>query len=145
MPKLLAFLPCEKVILDDTKNASLIIVLQGVGVPIGKEGIPKNAVAPKEWAVFTLWARPAPEDVGKTFYQFVQLLLPDGTEFTKSHLEFKMEAGKVHTNRLNVVGFPVGQAGEITLNMWLEEHEAKWTEVYSYPLTVSHLTDAPKS
>ncbi len=138
MPRLLAFLPCDKILVDDKGNASLIVLLMNVGVQVGKEGIPKNAVAPREWDVFTLWQQSAQEDVEKTFHQVLQLVLPDGTEFMKSGVEFKMQQGKLHQNRITVQGMPVGQAGKLIVNMWLEEQSAKWTEVYSYPLTVSH-------
>lgn len=138
MPRLLAFLPCEKILVDDKGNASLIVLMQNVGVQVGKEGIPKNAVAPREWNVFTLWQQSAQEDVAKTFRQVIQLVLPDGTEFAKSGVEFKMEEGKLHQNRITVEGMPVGQVGQLTVNMWLEEQTVKWTEVYSHPLKISH-------
>ena len=138
MPRLLVFVPCEKIILDDRGNASLVILLQGVGVQLGKEEtIQKNAITPKEWAVFTLW-EPIPEDRGKMFDQVIQLLWPDGNEFSRSKLPFRVQEGRTHQNSANIIGFPVGQAGKLTLNMWLEEDSHKVGEVYSYPLSVSH-------
>lgn len=128
--------------MDDKGNASLIVLLMNIGVQVPKEGIPRNAVAPREWAVFTLWQQAAQDDVKKTFHQVVQLILPDGTEFIKQGVEFKMEEGKVHQNRITVQGMPVGQAGQLVVNMWLEEQAARWTEVYSYPLKISHDLEA---
>ena len=139
MPKLLVFAPCEKAIIDEHGNATLIILMQNVGVQAGKEEIPKNAVTPKEWAVFALW-EPLPEDYGKTFVQVLQTLLPDGSEFKKSEMRFQMQE-KLQQNRMAIMGFPVGQVGRLTLNMWLEVDSVRVGEVHSYCLTVSHIRD----
>ncbi len=137
MPKLLALLPCEKIILDNRQNASLIIVMQNTGIQTGAEPIPKNAVVPKEWGVYALWLA-MPDEVGKQFRQGTQIVLPDGAEFSKAFLPFTMRAG-LNQNIIHINGFPVGQTGTVTLNIWVEtEEQQKLTEVYSYPLNVTH-------
>jgi len=138
MPKLLAFLACEKIIADEDGSVSLIALLRNIRVAVGKEGIPKNALTPKEWAIFTLWQPSEPGDVGKTFHQAIQLLWPDGSEFTRSNTEFKVEQGKTNETRVKILGFPAGQAGKLTLNTWLEEKSPRGAEVYSYTVDVSH-------
>jgi hypothetical protein len=139
MPKLLIFVPCEKIIIDAGGNASLIVLLQDIGLEVpAKTPVPREAVTPKEWAIFTAW-KIATEDFGRTFKQVVQLLWPDGKEFKNGAIGFVPEDKKaVHQIQMNIVGFPVGQVGPITINMWLEDKEKKIGEVYSYIMNVTH-------
>ena len=137
MPKLLVFVPCEKIILDDRANASLIVLMQNLDVQVGAQGIPKNAVTPKEWAVFTVWEW-LPDDHGKEFTQIIQVLWPDGSEFKRTAMKFQAGQKRYHQNRLMIIGFPAGQVGQIAVNMWLEEDSRKIGDLYSYFLTVSH-------
>lgn len=137
MAKLLVFVPCEKIILDDQGNASLIVLFHSLDARGTTGDIPKNAVTPKEWAIFTMWQW-LPEERGKEFSQIIQILWPDGTEFKRFPLEFKAGERKYHQNRVNIVGFPIGQIGEITVNMWLEENSRRFGDTYSYSLAVSH-------
>ena len=60
MPKLLAYLPCEKVVIEEeSKNISVLSILETVNVTL-----PKGAPAPAQpssigmaWAIFTLWQK----------------------------------------------------------------------------------------
>ena len=122
MPKLIAFLPCEKIIVDENHTSSVIVIFQTITaqVPANAE-MPQNAVAPKEWAIFTTW-EPLPEDVGSTVRQIVQVLWPDDTEFQRTPptpIHFKND--RPQQVRLNIFGFPIGKTGKITFNVWLED------------------------
>jgi hypothetical protein len=143
MPNLLIFAPCEKIIFDDRANASLIILLNTLTVAAkGDAAIPKEAISPKEWAVFTVW-HPNEGDVGQEFVEFLQMLKPDGTEFKQAQVKFSFEANdKVAQVRMNIVGFPVGQTGPLTLNMWLEHHNQRVGEIHSYPVVVAHAKES---
>lgn len=139
MPKLLIFAPCEKIIIDDQGNATLIVIMQNVSVSVSEGSeLPRDAVTPKEWAVFTLW-QPMPEDAGQKFVQVLQALMPDRSEFKRGELSFEMQENKTQQNRINIVGFPIGQPGQITVNMWLEVDSEQVGETYSFPLTVTHI------
>jgi len=142
MPKLLIFAPCEKVIIDDQKNATLIVLLNTLTVAHkGDTEIPKDAVGAKEWAVFTMW-QPAKEDIGKEFVQFLQMVKPDGEEFKRAEIKFTVNPDdKVSQARMNIHGFPLGQKGPFTLNMWLQQGSDRLGETHSYTVTVVHATE----
>lgn len=112
--------------------------MQGVTAVI-KEGtkIPKNAVGPKEWAIFALWKQVA-ADRGDSFVQIVQILWPDKTEFKKQEAPFRFEPGRSHQNRIEINGFPLGQEGDVTVNMWLETDSKRVGEIYTWTVRVKH-------
>lgn len=124
MPKLYVFAACEKVILDQAGVPSLISLFTKLKIllPAQQEEIPANAVAPKEWAVFTSWDR-LPEDDGREFNQCLQVKYPDGKLFFENReLKFKMKEGERQHNAVSILGFPLGQKGDYQVSMWLEEN-----------------------
>lgn len=137
MPKLIMFTPCEKIIIDDNNTASLIAIMHGVTAssPADKE-IPKNAVAPKEWAIYTSWMREQGDET-KSFEQKLQILWPDGTEFHVHSLPFKIPES-IHQNRVGVIGFPIGQRGPLKVKMWVESGGTKISETYHRTIEVKH-------
>jgi hypothetical protein len=79
--------------------------------------VPGNAVAPKEWAVFTSWDR-LPTDEGKEFNQCLQVLYPDGRVFFDNReLKFARKQGERKHNAVGILGFPVGQKGDYKIRM----------------------------
>ena len=60
MPKLLAYLPCEKVVIEEeSKNISVLSILETVNVTLAR-GAPvpaQNASIGMAWAIFTLWQK----------------------------------------------------------------------------------------
>lgn len=137
MPKLLVFAPCEKIILDQSGIASLIALFQRIDAQGTTPAIPENAVAPKEWAIFTLWEW-LPEDSGKKFSQIVQILWPNQAEFQKLEIEFQAGNLRYHQNRVSIVGFPVGQVGDVKIRLWLERDSRKCTDTFTYCIEVAH-------
>ena len=137
MPKLLVFTACEKIIIDDNSNPSLIMLLHAVTVtpsaPTAKD-IPKNAVTPREWAIYASWEREE-GDENKSYAQWLQILWPDGNEFERQALPFTFTK-RYQQNRINIKGFPIGQPGLLTVNLWLESEGAKVTEVYSRTIEI---------
>jgi hypothetical protein len=147
--KILIFAPCEKVIIDRAGIPSLVSILQNVNVPVAKgQSVPANAVAPKEWFVFTHWLG-APEEMGQEFAQRTQIVLPDGRPFgdPKGALtSFKLERleQRIVQNIVALVGFPIGIPGRLAVRVWVEAKGVAITEVHEYPLTVIHnLAAAP--
>lgn len=140
MPTLMIFAVCEKVITDDHQVASLINLMNGIeaGMPQGMPGlIPKNAIAPKAWTIFTFW-KPTPGDVGIEYIHKVEILLPDGTVFGANEAAFKFETGKTHQVKNEIAGFPIGQTGDVTVKMWLESDRKRIGEVHSWAVKVTH-------
>ncbi len=122
MPKLYVFAACEKVILDQAGVPSLISLFTKLKMllPDQPVEIPSNAVAPKEWAVFASWDR-LPADEGKEFNQCLQVIYPDGKVFFENRdLKFVMKPGERQHNAVSILGLPIGQKGDYTIRMWLE-------------------------
>jgi hypothetical protein len=79
MPKLLAFVPCEKVVISqDENNPTLIALLTEVGVSMEIDaGSKKPVLVPMRWSVFAQWYR-EPGDEAFEFQQRVRLVSPEG-------------------------------------------------------------------
>lgn len=123
MPKLLAFVPCERVIISsDDNSASLITLfagfkLAGEGLKQGTDESPRTL--PIRWAAFALWYR-LPEDEGQTYEQKVELVSPSGKVLISQSQEFLM-VKTTHRNTGNVFGFPIVGTGEYTLRLFLRK------------------------
>jgi hypothetical protein len=139
MPKLLYFLPCDKLIVDSNGVVSLICILESIQVsPNNGVFLPPDGFAPREWDVVTQW-EPESSDMGKTFIQRFALELPSGKLIAESKVTFKMEQSQ-HRNTVHILGFPLGEPGICKAKLWLDvEGEAQTVDpIAVYPLTVVH-------
>lgn len=134
----LVFAVCEKVILDKAENPTLIVLLNEVHIATPPEGVtlPSDAVAPKEWAVFTMWNVEA-EDFGAKLTQHMLIVHEDGTVFQDKTTEINVKPNvKLATTAANIIGMPVGKPGKIITTVWLDgQREAKR---YAYPIHIIH-------
>jgi len=116
---------CEKVIVAAPDNVASLIGLFNkiiIAVAPGTE-IPKNAVTPKEWAIFTIFDT-EPGDELKEYVHFVQILYPDKTQFAEvSKNKIAVELNKRAQISVQVLGFPIGQRGKYTVRVWVEENQ----------------------
>lgn len=146
MPRLIIFAVCEKVVIDERSVPSLIGLLRKVAATFNDSvsAVPKDALLPKEWAAYSLW-EPESEDTSTSFSQVFQVLWPDGSEYKKQGLPFKFAGpAKSHQNTLNIIGFPVGQVGNIVVNTWLEVGSNRIGEIHSWTIGVIHGEPPPK-
>ncbi len=122
MLKLYACVACEKVIIDQDGVASLIgLFNKFILTPQKDQEIPKNAVAPKEWAVFGAWDT-EPGDELKEYIFCMQMFYPDKSQFGEIFKnKMKVELNKRTQVKTNIPGFPVGQPGFYTIRTWIEE------------------------
>jgi hypothetical protein len=132
-----AFVACEKVIIGQDSVSSLIALFSKVilNIPVGTE-IPKNAIAPKEWSIFSMWNLD-PGDEARDCTLCTEILYPDKTPFhpiPKSKM--KLEAGKKSQVGIQVSGFPVGQEGPYTVRTWIEENEKTITGPIEFTVDV---------
>ena len=141
MPKLLVFAVCEKIIVDDSGNATLITLLNEIHIALPTDGtvLPPDALAPKEWAVFAMWAVEQ-EDFGHDFVQEMEMSFEDGTIFKKQSLPFHVKPDvRVAVNRANIIGFPIGKQGSFTVTVWLRGDGTNIDrDKHSYPVFVVH-------
>src|SRR5436305_5604034 len=97
-------------------NPSIISLFSAFDVasPSG-EPIRPNAIAPKQWKVFTMWSA-SDDEIGKDYTQKLSIYAPDGNEFGRSEMSFKMEK-RAHTTKARVLGMPVGVEGNIVIKL----------------------------
>src|SRR5437016_1067839 len=141
MPKLLLFAPCEKLIIDEQKNPTLICILQRISVTLPPNvQLTKELLAPREWDICTIW-EPGEGDSKDTFSQHIEIILPDGSNSQLSATgEFTFQENTLHRNNIHINGFPIGLAGEYRIKLWLESGNTKQTVVgpVTYPIIVTH-------
>lgn len=140
MPKLLTFGVCRQAIINSDDGAvSLINLLSSVAVlRPDDQVIPPDANMPFDWGAVAVWLR-LDEDEGKTFEQQSQLISPDGN-VTDLGIAVFMSDARIVSNVLKAQGFPIGQAGTLTLRVNLREtgEEQEWETVAEYPIEVVH-------
>jgi hypothetical protein len=134
MPRLLIFAPCEKVIVDQQGNPSLISLLQEWQAD--RRDLPEKAVAPQRWDIFCLWHR-VESDNDKDFVQTCELLSESGQKVLSADIEFRMTA-VTHRNTVTVLGLPVNP-GRYDLALYLHEKgsEKERERLALYPLNVT--------
>ncbi len=123
--------------MDEHKNPSLIVLMENIDVASRQEKIPRDAVTPKEWAIFTQWIV-SEEEQDKPFVQVVQALWPDGSEFNKTVHPLSTQRTAVKQINMNIVGMPVGQEGKVTIKLWLELESRPITEAFIKSLNIKH-------
>ena len=125
MPKLLVFAACERVIIDQDNNVSLMNLVTEMTTEVPEQSereADKLAVAALRWAIFALWAKD-PQDEGKTFEQRVILLDPSGAPSgIEGATPFAFPEGKrFMRNTVNVLGFPFKSAGTYRVQLWMRQ------------------------
>lgn len=140
MPRLTVFLPAEKVVIDTQENTTAIFgVMTGVylGVPPESPPLPEGSGVPIRWYVLSIW-RQQPGDEGLHFTQRVQILSPSQRVLFEGLLDFDIPK-VTHRNKMEVIGFPVAEAGEYTLKLSIRSGEEQWHDAAEYPLSVSYV------
>lgn len=139
MPKLLFFLPCERVIVSQEGPISLITVLEKYIITLSDEeaaNLPGEAVLPVTWNVISMWLREE-GDENRQFEQRVQLILPDGRIPTDAVSRFTIAASNVRQrNIVQVAGFPISTMGQCKVKILLREagEENAWVEIAECPI-----------
>jgi hypothetical protein len=134
----LLFTPCEKALVDQNNNLSLIVAMEELRIDIPESvDVPPKALGMLRWDVVTAWA-PTADDGGRRFQQKIEILAPDDTVIGRADVIFQMQAGRNHRNTVRMVGFPVGPPGQYGLRLLLREDQAgsEFREISTYPLHV---------
>ena len=131
MPKLLAFLPCEKVIIGEDHSVSLIAVLQSMTINVPSDA-PKQITIPMTWTTFTLWSR-EPEDDDVRYEQRVELVAPSKAVALTQTAEFQMTK-PFHRQMGSSFGLPLPESGPYTLRLSLRRlGDPSFQTIAEYP------------
>ncbi len=144
--KCTALLPCEKIIIDKDGAHSIINVMQSAAVVLQQQELgqapqslpmPKNAVMPMTWWIFSVW-KPSSDDVGRSFEQVYQLQWPSGAKFAENRLPFTQKDDRMQQTTFYYLGFPVGEEGELKILSWLDSHGERVSDVIETSIRIDH-------
>ena len=140
MPKLLMFVPCERVLIEQGSNSvSLISVFSELRLKV-KEPLTPDASIPLRWNVIATW-RKDNDERSKDFEQRVYLQGPS-SEGPKIHVDLRTQFEMTKPNHRTVGtinGFPVAVAGIFDLVLELRVLDSEiWREMARYPMTLIH-------
>jgi hypothetical protein len=142
LPRLILFVPCERVILNqEDNNVSLITVLNEISIALPSDKIPSGSHAAYRWTILAVWLR-EPGDEQKRFEQSCELVMPDGQRAFRSRDVFSFEQ-RIHRQTLVVPAFPMSKTpGDCLLKLSVREDvEGKeWQGVAEYPILLKHST-----
>lgn len=137
MPKLMALLACEKVIIDRNSNTpSVISIFQHMNVPVADAPLPEGALAPTKWAIFTLWQHQESER-NVDYIQHLQILAPSGETFSEVTASMKItEPDDLQSKNITeIFGIPISREGTMQIRVWLEGNE---DAAAVYPFQIRH-------
>ena len=137
MPVLNAFVTCEKVIISEEGQLSLITIFDQLNVTVAPDSeVARSAMIPAPWNFVTLWHR-EPTDGDQIFIQRMRLVSPTGTQLAEDDLEFSI-TGAMHRNIMRAKAFPIGEAGPHNLILSLRAKDGEWQTIATYTITVVH-------
>jgi len=141
MPKLLAYLPCEKVVIEDeSKNISVLSILETVSVTLPRGGPPPTPQASigMAWAIFTLWQKEKGES--GEFESKSVLVSPTGellAETPVAKLVFGANARQQIINRM--ASFPIWTPGPCQLRLMVRtSRDADFRELANVIVALRH-------
>jgi hypothetical protein len=141
MPKLLAYLPCEKVVVEDeSKNISVLSILETVNVTLSK-GAPapaRQASIGMAWAIFTLWQKEKGES--GEFESKSVFVSPGGellAETPVARLGFGANTRQQIINRM--ASFPIWSPGNCQLKLMVRTaRDGEFRELANVIVAVRH-------
>lgn len=141
MPKLLAYLPCEKVVVEDeSKNISVLSILETVTVTLAQEAPApaQKASIGMAWAIFTLWQKERGES--GEFESKSVLASPAGElllETPVAKLAFGANMRQQVINRLP--RFPIWTPGTCQLRLMVRtSRDAEFRELANVAIELRH-------
>ncbi len=137
MPRLLAFMPCELVLIGQDNLVSLIQIMNEVTLSGDfPNPLPPKAAMPLKWSVFAQWEA-SDEEAGQQFEQRIQMVRDDVMAF-ESMSNFTIEAGKpVHRMIANLTFFPLVSGGLYRMRLSVRRSGTEeWQQAGDYPFNV---------
>ena len=144
MPKLLFFIPCERVIVAREGPISLITVLEGMNLnmPIEEyDSLPDDATAPISWHVVTKWIANDDEE-RHPWEQRLQVITPNGRISTELIMVFDLAENPVGIRNIaQINGFAIKPLGDVTIRLSLRragEDDTAWQEIATCPIKLQN-------
>ena len=76
------------------------------------------------------------------YMQRLTINWPDGNELTSQTYTFQFGIPErdrpKHSNAMRVIGFPIGQSGDVSLRLWVEREGATVSDIFTYNFAVKH-------
>lgn len=142
MPNLLAFVLCERILVDQhSRQVSLIDLFDQFRLATDQPDVLNMVALRGGGAFFTLWDC-EPEDAGKAYLQRVELVAPDGTRIPSPPVRFVPE-GRISRVIFNIPELSVGRAGLYFFEAQYRLEDAPddgWQTLARHPLEVTHTT-----
>jgi hypothetical protein len=142
MPRLLTFLPCEKVLFGENQSVSLIIVLSEfhfvVPSPEAIKNLPPKSGIPFRWVIFMQWEREGGDSNEQEFECSVAMTSEAGEVFFTNTAKFSFQPkDRIHRQIGNFDLVPVLPEGRYELVVRQRKDEsAEWIEASRYPVWV---------
>jgi len=137
--KFQALFACEKVIIGQSGAPSAISIMYRADVAVPPEQtMSSNAVTPKEWAIFSMLL-PSAEEINRELEEVYQMYWPNEEKFTENRLTFKPANNDPTYNIFALVGFPVGQKGQLRIITWIDDGGHRISDIAEYFVQVRHL------
>lgn len=146
MPKLLVFVPCDKVLVSKLDNTtSIISIIEGFDfqVPDGVV-LPEGSSVPMNWQVLAFWEKIG-DEADKKFEQLIEIVPPGGKHNMNiiSPIDFEPEPKRFRLVSM-VQGFPLTHEGTCVLKLSLREVGTEaWRQVADYSIYINHPKGAP--
>lgn len=138
--KLLAFLCCERALMDSTPNReslSLIGVLQGIrfGMPSGVT-LPERAMINLGWSAVAVWTKDATDT--DTFQSKISVLSPNGEELMASNIgDVRFLGGPQARHIFHFDLIPISRPGWCTVRLMFRlSPQQPWTTALDYPFEI---------
>jgi hypothetical protein len=148
MPSLLAFFPCERVIIEqETQNVSISTIIQELQLVVAAELLPppKGTVVPMQWAVFSMWER-RDDEPREAFESKLKIVTPSGEDVEIAPAsKFDFENFTKRSQRVHAVvkGFPVWEAGTWELVLSTRTFgRGEFIEAARFPIVILHKPEA---
>jgi hypothetical protein len=140
MITLLIYAPCEKVIVSDENTASVISIMESVGVNVAGD-IPADALAPIRWSILSLWKRDQENQEAIEIEERADVLRPDGTVATGGSTKFTVTSEHLFYRTLvHLPVFPIGLPGFVKVRCRTRQTspETEWRDIAEFPVLVIH-------
>jgi hypothetical protein len=140
MPQLLAFVPCEKVIVSNEQSVSMISVLDTLtmALPAGVSALEPNSMTHIRWTAVTMYRR-LPEDGDTKFIQTIRLVMANGQSGGEIVSELVMTHNVVR-GMVPLETFPVGVPGECRMKLYLyKAGEPEGEPITEFPMTIQYI------